>query len=281
MNNLILAICSNAKLPNDTARKYDVGARKIIDILPDDKRRVLNHYRDWAFRHTIKRNREWKYLHTIPLNKNLKLGPDIFPTNREDSIIYMPALKRYTGRFYNEFRSAVGDIDACMKRLNGNSENHFLIVSGLYGLLMPTELIQEYNCNIPEKREIRQFWKDSDLLPNLVIAYVRKHEINRLFDFMAEDSYRHLVDWRRIEEETPCKIFYSYSSSPREGEQIGVNSLPRLGHAAGLLLKENPEIKLSDIRSGRVVCSSGIRLKSDAPQWAKRKEYNEPEDVDY
>jgi len=266
MSNLILTICSNAKLPNDTAQKYDVGTRKITYCLPNLRERI-DVARKLAFLYITKENREWQFLSVAPSNNKLKCGLDIFPENEETDAVYMPALMRYSGRFYGEFKKVVGDVYACIKRLNGDSEDHLLIVSGLYGLLTPTELIQDYNCNVPEERNIRELWKHSDLLTDIVTAYMSKYNINRVFDFMAEDSYRHLIDWNRIENIPGCEVFYSHSSFPREGEQVGVNLLPRLGHAAGLLLREKPEIRLSDIRSGRTVGASGIKIKSTPPRW--------------
>lgn len=270
MRNLILTICSNAKLPNGTAQRYDVGAHSITRHLPDLRERI-GVARKLAFMHITKASRKWEFLSTVPSNSALKCGLDILPENQKDDTahmpIYMPALKRYNGRFYREFKEIVGDVDACIKRLNRDSGDHLLIVSGLYGLLTPTEPIQDYNCNVPEERVIKELWKYGDFLTDLVIAYMSRHNINRVFDFMAEDAYRHLIDWERIEKLPSCEVFYSHSSFPREGEQVGVNLLPRLGHAAGLLFKENPEIKLSDILPGRSVGASGIRLKSDAPKW--------------
>jgi len=266
MSNLILTICSNAKLSDNTARTFDADAQSILYGLPEVGERV-SVARRLAFHHITRKNREWEFLSTVPFNSKLKCGPDISPEKQESDTVYMPALKRYNGRFYREFKSAVGDIDACIKRLSEGSEDHLLIVSGLYGLLTPAEPIQQYNCNVPEERTIRELWKQGDLLANIVIAYMFKHGIHRVFDFMAEDSYRHLIDWDLIRKTTGCEIFYSHSGFPREGEQVGVNLLPRLGHAAGLLLKEEPEMKLSDIRPGRTVGASGIKLKSNPPQW--------------
>ena len=270
MSNLILTICSNQKRSNDEAQKYNTKARSITRILPDNMREKLVTARALAFFHITKENREWKFFSTAPSNKELKRkrGPDIFPEIQQGDAVYLSALKRYNGRFYANFQSAIDDdIDACVERMNEPTENHLLIVSGLYGLLTPTELIQDYNCNVPEEPAIKKIWKERDLLTELVIAYMRKCQINRVFDFMAEDSYRHLINWERIERETNCTIFYPVSSSPREGEQIGVNLLPRLGHAAGLLLSEEPALRLSDVHSRRTVGAVGVKFVLESPQW--------------
>lgn len=265
MSNLILTICSNAKLSDNSARKYDANAPSMMYCLPD-LRETVGAARRLAFQHITKKNREWEFLSTVPFNSKLKCGPDIFPGKQESDAVYMPALQRYNGRFYGEFKNIVGDVDACIKRLNWDSENHLLIVSGLYGLLTPAEPIQHYNCNVPEERTIRELWKQGDLLTNMVIVYMSEHGIRRVFDFMAEDSYRHLIDWELIRKTTDCEIFYSHSGFPREGEQIGVNLLPRLGYAAGMFLKERPEVRLSNVRPGPVG-TSGIKLKSNPPKW--------------
>ncbi len=268
MHNLILTICSNYKETKGEVKEYDADARKITDVLPG-MREKINDARSRAFTHITHkdREREWKFFSTVPVNKDLQCGPDINQSS-EKLGLYMPALKRYRERFYTNFGSAIDDIDACIKRLSNPSENHLLIVSGLYGLLAPTEPIQNYNCNVPEERKIKHLWKEGDLLTELVIAYMNECKIDRVFDFMAEESYRHLIDWEKIEEKTTdSKVFYSVSSSPREGEQIGVNLLPRLGSAASLFLSKKPEPSLSDIRFGHTIRPAGIRFRSSPPEW--------------
>jgi len=66
---------------------------------------------------------------------------------RETGALFLPAIFRYTGDFYQ----ALGDEG---KQALLKSRHHFLIISACYGVLKPTELIQNYACqfgNPPNK----------------------------------------------------------------------------------------------------------------------------------
>ena len=260
MANLILTICSNHKRLKGAVSQYDSSARKITDILPDDMGEKIIDARKRAFEHITKPNRGGRSMAGTPLNKTLVFGPDLNPCEQNQGGIYMPALKRYDGRFFVKFQHAVGDIDDFIRLMSGESDNHLIIVSGLYGLLGPAEPIQRYNCHIPDEPEIKRLWKKDSLLTKLVISYMHKFGINRVFDFMADDSYRHLIDWKLIEKEAYSTVFY-----PRCHKQIGVDMLPELGRAAGLLLSGQTKIELSNITFGPPV--AGIAFSKDEPEW--------------
>jgi len=265
MSNLILTICSNSKRSNDEAHEYDHGAWKVRDTLSEDMMRKVHNIRKRSVEHITKPNREWQFFNTIPLNKALnKHGPDILQGKKEGGAIYLPALKRYKGRFYREFESVVGDVDMFIETSKDDVENHLLIVSGLYGLLTSFESIQEYECNVPEEPKIKRLLKGNDFLTELVIAYMKKTNINRLFDFMADDSYRRLIDWKQIKKKTGSKIFFSHDL---KHEQTGINLLPRLGHAAGLLLSGRTPESLSDIDFEHEIKEAGIVLSQHEPEW--------------
>ena len=259
MRNLILTICSNHKHLKGQKEKYDAYARKITDLLPDKKKRI-NDARSQAWEYITQQGRSGRSPAGTPANKNLKCGPDINSGSEERNGLYMPALKRYDGRFYTKFRCAVDNIKDSLQRLNNDSADHLLIVSGLYGLLTPSEPIQDYNCDVPDEPEILRLWTKDALLTKLVISYMHEFGINRVFDFMADDSYRHLIDWKSIEENGYGTIFY-----PHCHNQIGADMLPELGHVAGLLLSEKPKTKLSDIDFNRPV--AGITFSSNEPKW--------------
>lgn len=260
-----MTICSNSKRSNNEAHEYDHGAWKVRDALSEDMANKVHNIRKRSVEQITKPNREWQFFNTIPLNKTLnKSGPDILQGGRDGGTIYLPALKRYKGRFYREFESVVGDVDMFIETSKDDVENHMLIVSGLYGLLTPFESIQEYECNVPEEPKIKRLLTGNDFLTELVISYMEKTGINRLFDFMADDSYRRLIDWEQIKEKTGSKIFFSHDS---RREQAGVNLLPRLGHAAGLLLSGRTSESLSDIDFEHEVKEAGIVLSQYEPEW--------------
>lgn len=260
MRNLILTICSNRKREKGQVKQYNASARKVADALPDMQKELYD-ARKRAFRQLNNPKRTGRFPAGRPPNAGLKRGPDIAPNSDELDGYYMPALKRYDGRFYKEFKSSVGNVARFLRGMKNDSENHILIVSGLYGLLTPTELIQKYSCDVTDEPNIKRLWKKDNLLTELVLSYMRECGINRAFDLMADDSYRHLIDWELIKENSN-KVFYS-----RCDNQAGPDMLSELGKAAGLLLSGKPAQKLSEIEFSNKVRATRIKLVRKQPNW--------------
>lgn len=242
MSNLILTICSNRKSENRERNEYNRNARTVASvILENDLRQKLSEARKQAFEHIKNSKDKEGYSVAHPSNEELKCGPDIDFDSKKRMGFYMPALKRYHGKFYKNFKSEVGNIDLCIQRMRNDSEDHLLIVSGLYGLLTTSEPIQTYDCYVENGSAIQQLWKKDDLLTELVLSYMCECGINRVFDFMADDSYRHLIDWELIKE-ADNTVFRSCHE-----KQTRTDMLSELGKAAGLLLSGKTAQKLSEI----------------------------------
>ena len=265
MSNLILTICSNYKSNGGNA--YDVNARKIADLLPKKMADVLYSTRQSAYNHIAESGakRDDTPLTEMQYNKGLVEGPDITNiTSGAKTGKYLPARERYTGRFYSKFNDNVSPGQT--PHLSGeNCDNHLLIVSGLYGVLTPTEPIQRYSCNVQDQPETRKRWKksgdnDTGLLTRILTSYIEAFNINRVFDFMGDDSYRHLIEWESMAEKTGCTIFYTHSE-----QQEGADMLMGLGDIAGRLISDQAEKKLSNIRSGDSI--DGIEFSEDPPEW--------------
>jgi len=261
MANLILTICSNHK--RGGGRAYDANACKIADLLPNMKHKIYS-ARLSAWNNIIKNRikRDDTPLMEMSYNEGLVKGPDI-RVGEKGKGRYLPAQKRYDGRFYKALGESVGD--QFPLKVGAGFENHFLIVSGLYGVLTPTEPIQRYSCNVQDEPDIRKRWKKADdsgigLLTRILIAYIQRFDITRVFDLMGDDSYRHLVDWDAISHETGSTIFYAHSE-----QQQGADMLLELGNVAGLLLGNQPANNLSTIKSGDVV--DGITFDKHPPEW--------------
>lgn len=265
MSNLILTICSNHKC--DGGQEYgSISGRKMTDMFSENAVAVqeLTEARNRAFDY-ITEERTEKPPAPISLNRRLRRGPDINPDSKSRGGHYLPAVKRYAkGRFYEAFHKSAGDVDDCIQRLDAQSDDHLLIVSGLYGLLTPTEPIQNYSCDVSDERGIKQLWKENSFLTLLIITYVRAHKITRVFDFMADDSYRHLIDWEFIQKETG-KIFYSHCHKKVGGKQLGADMLPELGEVTGLLLTGKWKKGLSKIKFNDVV--EDIYFRNKQPEW--------------
>ena len=102
--------------------------------------------------------------------------------------LYMPALDRYEGRFFQ----ALGDAGKARCR----TDDRLLIVSGLYGLVRSSEPMQLYSC--PLLAEVAAIWQRDGLLTDIVRAYVKRNDVLRVFDLTAMDAYRGLIDWDQL-----------------------------------------------------------------------------------
>jgi hypothetical protein len=134
-------------------------------------------------------------------NRVLRLGPD-FGGDDIGVPIYLPAYKRYSGRFFAELeRVAPLFWDEITVR-----PIDILFVSGLYGLLYWNELIQEYDCHLKDYREfdrkaISSLWKPvlSPALADLLKARAQAgHPIDCVYDLLSEEAYQHVFDWEIV-----------------------------------------------------------------------------------
>ena len=122
----------------------------------------------------------------LEFNRELSSGRDL---GGRRAAAYLPALDRYQGRFFQ----ALG---AAGKRKLVESGHHALFLSGLYGLLRPTEPVQLYSC--PLDPRIAEQWREGDLLTDVLCEYIRRFGIARVIDLTAIDAYRELIDWEKV-----------------------------------------------------------------------------------
>lgn len=146
----------------------------------------------------------WGGIDTAELeyNKYLAPGPDF--GGSENFVEYLPAILRYTGRFY----LALGDEG---KRKIAKSNHHVLLLSGLYGLVTPTESIQLYSCPVEGKSVIQNIWTDQQTLTNILVDYIRNNGITQVFDFTARNDYRKLIDWDYLKRNSNVKAFHCFT----------------------------------------------------------------------
>ena len=120
----------------------------------------------------------------LEFNQELSSGKDL--GGRHDAV-YMPALDRYEGRFFQALGTAG-------KRRLMESGHYTLFLSGLYGLLRPTEPIQLYSC--PLAPQIAERWREGALLTDVLCEYIHRFGIARIIDLTAIDAYRQLIEGR-------------------------------------------------------------------------------------
>ena len=100
----------------------------------------------------------------------------------------MPAIDRYKGRFFLA-------LDA-ESRQQCKADQRTLVLSGLYGMLLGGELIQEYSC--PLTPDVADIWQEDNLLTDTLCAYVQQNRIACVVDLTAMEAYRRLIDWQTV-----------------------------------------------------------------------------------
>jgi hypothetical protein len=140
-------------------------------------------------------------------NIELELGPDLGYHSdgiQPADIKYLPAYQRYDGRFFafageNAFEQAILE------------DSHVIIISGLYGFLLPEELIQAYSCHLDdeviiENRSVRisEIWRQNNLPVRVLKTFIDWHDQNHdhtidcVVDLLSETSYQRLFDWNEL-----------------------------------------------------------------------------------
>lgn len=231
---LILTICSNHKIRGgDPSYDADVS---IAESLPPERVADMRRRRCHVYEF-IKEGRieaDGRPLAEAPYNARLAAGPDLGGTS---AAVYMPAIQRYQGRFYTE-------LGADRRRLAEDSVHHLLIISGLYGLLTPSEPIQGYTCHILHSQKFVETWAGDGAMTSYLLAYARTHGIRRVLDLTGQRAYRNLVNWDRVARR--LDVLHAF------GEQnAGPDLLPSLGHLALTWLQQDDEAVLLSARDGQ------------------------------
>ncbi len=197
---LLLIICSNTKTREGESAHAPAGGLTlgVLNGQPADQL-FANRER---IRTLVKDDSQ---LSRIPYNKSLSSGPDFTLRGGKAAGLYLPAARRYRGRFYEK-------LDPDGASLLMSSKHHVLIVSGLYGLLTPNEQIQCYSCNVNDRDEIARWWTEGDNLSRALVSYMKKFDIRKVFDFMAVNAYRRLINWQVIRHETSADVLHAFSN---------------------------------------------------------------------
>ena len=197
---LFLTICSLNKSGGGEPA-YDEGAA-ITSVLPQDLKAQLLERRE-AARQLVTGDAalEWQGvpLSELDFNRGLNRGVD-FGGRR--TAVYLPAVHRYDGRFFH----ALG---ADGRKKLAESGHHTLFLSGLYGLLRPSEPIQLYSC--PLSAQVAELWDSDSLLTKLLCEFIERCNIEKIFDLTAVDAYRRLIDWRQVED-TGAEVLHCFDA---------------------------------------------------------------------
>jgi len=257
---LFVTICSNNKKTGGSAG-YD-PSRSIAACLSTSlgadilggRARVLELIKKGG------KTRDGKRIAELPRNRGLVKGPDLGGDSGNGR--YLPAEERYRGTFYTQLGSGA-------QSLLSSGPASAVILSGLYGVLLPDEPIQDYSCHLNDHPAIRNVWTASNLATEAVLRLVKSQGIEKILDFTALHSYRYLLDWCRIRNSVSGGVLHLF------GEQTtGDSLLTPLGALARSLLVEKSEQQLHEIQNGdflrteteRIYCHSGDRPPRNLPQ---------------
>lgn len=185
---LFLTICSFAKI-TEGFTQFE-SKNQIFSSIGTQFHEPLNEKRNTILRYLKSGKIEFQKGDLKSHNYNLQLTQAL----DFDGIgcgFYLPAIWRYDGRFFQ----GLGNHG---KKSILASPHHFLIISGLYGLVLPLEPIQCYSVPVNEGDCVQSEWQNEHFLSNLLIVYIKKYSIKRIFDFTGVEHYRDLIDWDYI-----------------------------------------------------------------------------------
>ncbi len=257
---LFVTICSNNKKTGGSAgydRSRSIAACLDASLgaeLLDGRARVLEVIKKGG------KTRDGKRIADLSRNRTLVKGPDLGGDSENGR--YLPAEQRYRGSFYSQLGS-----DAHPLLSAGPASA--VILSGLYGVLLPDEPIQDYSCHLNDHPSIRNVWSGSNLATEVLLRLVRNQGIEKIIDFTALHSYRYLLDWCRIRASVPGGVLHLFGEQTR-GESL----LTPLGALARSLLVERTEQELLRLENGqflkteteRIYCHSGDHPPQKLPQ---------------
>lgn len=192
---IVLISCSNSKSELDYGIDYyNKTNPKFIDKTSKSQKDIFE--RRKAVFNLIKNGtlvdalRQQGRRATHAMNRNLVLGPDLGGEDANGT--YLMAKDRYEGQFYYPVANYWDKILS--------NDHHILIISGLYGILLPTDPIQRYSCHLTDSSSMLiSHWKRSISLS--IVDFINTHnftnetKINYIIDLLSEYDYQLAIDW--------------------------------------------------------------------------------------
>lgn len=181
-----------ACIPRDPSLRLLSTREKVRQMLQGNTTRLYNEDQKGGFRDERR------------ANQRLIGGPDFSgpSTNRKT---YLPAYRRYSGRFFARIEQEAPDFWQTIPGL----PIEILFVSGLYGLLLWDEQIQNYDCHLADytkerrSRTVAEIWKNT--LTDALCAFLLQQNrqggagpIRFVYDLLSEETYQTVFDWKRV-----------------------------------------------------------------------------------
>lgn len=186
-----------------------------------------------------------EHWHGVPVanlewNHDLVAGPDFH--GQDGGGAYYPALRRFDGRFFQTLGQP-GRLSLFQ------SAHHFLFICGLYGLLRPMESVQLYSCPVSDGSPALEIWDGP--LTDVLLDYIRIHNIQRVFDLTMMNARRKLIRWSDIRGELSGNVLHAAGSM-----SAGDYTLVALGQLMRERLLTANEDDLMGIRLGTKLSTS-------------------------
>ena len=124
----------------------------------------------------------------------------------------IPATARYNGVMYNA-------IDYQGMEMNARNifDTHFLICSGMYGLLHPQDQIANYKLPI-ETKELSHFWKEK------ITQKLNESDAEIIIDLLPW-SYKKMIDWKKLNKKVIVIDFFELKDGKKKKMTHGVKTV--------------------------------------------------------
>lgn len=212
---LFLIICSGTK--NDQAPGSGLYREEtsITSRISPEAKASLMKGRNQALNLIYSESNSDQRLRDHPYNARIKPGKDF--GNQESDARYIPAMWLYRGRFYF-------NLEESGKKALLSSEHHCLILSGLFGLVTPTEFIQLYECPLEDVPVFSTNWQQDNLLTGVLLDYITRNDIKNCIDLTSQQEYREMINWNLLRTKPDLHILHAHSKN-----FVSHEALPDLG----------------------------------------------------
>jgi hypothetical protein len=174
-------------------------------------------------------------------NQSLRHGPDLGGTNAiAEGVSYLPAWQRYRGRIYVPVAEA-----SWQNYLQNRNRVRVLIMSGLYGLIEPEELIQNYDVHLTDTHidsgnSVSSMWTElyTECIENYVRHAYRERKVH-IFNLLCDHHYVDAVKWHKLPRE--CSVFHLTSPTIED-----VDLLPPAGTLLNAFLADSGRLEAFD-----------------------------------
>ncbi|KAJ6644844.1 hypothetical protein Bhyg_00039 [Pseudolycoriella hygida] len=176
-----------------------------------------------------------------------------------------PAIFAYDGDVYNN----IGRQNFTTQQFSF-LQNHLLIISGLYGLLKPLDLIGAYrlemSVKLPSIEKLANFWQE--IITNYINQTLTSHQ-NKYLINLASNEYVNAIDLAKLK--YPMIHIYFKENKNNRLQVIGINAKKARGSMVNFIVQnfiDSPEI-LKDFSELDYAYSEGCNISEDDIQQLK------------